>query len=106
MIKTAYKFLKYDKPKSIGVVIAIVVSVFLIGRQIGILTFLTGLMGGIINNSDKEKSQILVVDRITINANELARLDERLVREIKSIDGVEKTYPIVLAGATVTFETG
>lgn len=106
MIKTAYKFLKYDKPKSIGVIVAIVVSVFLIGQQIGILSFLMSLMGGIINNSDLEKARILVVDKITINANELGQIDERLVRELRSIEGVERTYPIVLTAATATFETG
>jgi putative ABC transport system permease protein len=47
MIKTAFKFLKYDKPKSIGVIFAIVVSTFLIGQQVGILKFLMSLMGGI-----------------------------------------------------------
>lgn len=106
MIKTAFKFLKYDKPKSIGVVFAIVVSTFLIGQQVGILNFLMSLMGGIINNSDLEKAQILVVDKITINANELGQIDERLVRELRSIDGVERTYPVVLSAASATFETG
>lgn len=106
MIKTAFKFLKYDKPKSIGVVVGIVISTFLIGQQIGVLLFLTGLMGGLINNSDTEKYQILVVDKITINANELAKLDERLVREVRSIDGVESSFPVVASGAVATFETG
>ncbi len=106
MIKTAFRFLKYDKPKSIGVIVAIVVSVFLIGQQVGILSFLMSLMGGIINNSDLEKARIFVVDKITINANELGQIDERLVRELRSIDGVERTYPIVLTAATATFETG
>jgi putative ABC transport system permease protein len=85
MIKTAYNFLKYDKPKSIGVIIGIVICIFLIGQQIGILTFLTGLMGGLIENSDTKNAQIWVVDKITVNANELARLDESLVREVKAL---------------------
>jgi len=48
MIATAYRFIRYDKVKSIGVVIGIVVSIFLIGQQIGVLSFLTGLMGGLV----------------------------------------------------------
>mgnify|MGYP001590415524 FL=1 len=67
MLKTAYNFLKYDKPKSIGVIIGIVICIFLIGQQIGILTFLMGLMGGLIENSDTRNAQIWIVDKITIN---------------------------------------
>ncbi len=106
MIKTAYNFLKYDKPKSIGVIIGIVICIFLIGQQIGILTFLTGLMGGLIENSDTKNAQIWVVDQITINANELAKLDASLVREVRSIEGVESAYPFVVTGAIASFKSG
>jgi putative ABC transport system permease protein len=106
MIKTAYKFIKYDKVKSIGVIIGIVVSIFLIGQQIGILRFLTSLMGGLISNSREDITQVWVVDNITRNANELRKLDESLVREIRSIKGVKNTYPIVVSGASVRFSNG
>lgn len=106
MISTAFKFIKYDKSKSIGVIIGIVISIFLIGQQIGILGFLTGLMGGIIENSRKDIGQIWVVDNITQNANELGKLDERLVREIRSIEGVENTYPVIAANSLVKFQNG
>lgn len=106
MIRTAFKFIKYDKSKSIGVIIGIVISIFLIGQQIGILGFLTGLMGGIIENSRKDIGQIWVVDNITQNANELGKLDERLVREIRSIEGVENTYPVIAANSLVKFQNG
>jgi putative ABC transport system permease protein len=106
MLRTAFKFIKYDKSKSIGIIIGIVISIFLIGQQIGILGFLTGLMGGIIENSRKDIGQIWVVDNITQNANELGKLDERLVREIRSIEGVENTYPVVAANSLVKFKNG
>jgi putative ABC transport system permease protein len=106
MIATAYRFIRYDKVKSSGVIIGIVVSIFLIGQQVGILNFLTGLMGGLVSNSRQEIGQIWVVDNITRNANELPKLNESLVRELKSIDGVMNTYPIVVAGASVKFENG
>lgn len=106
MIQTAFKFIKYDKSKSIGVIIGIVISIFLIGQQIGILGFLTGLMGGIIENSRKDLGQIWVVDNITQNANELGKLDERLVREIRSVQGVENTYPVIAANSLVKFKNG
>ena len=69
MISTAYMFIRYDKVKSIGVIIGIVVSIFLICQQIGVLSFLTGLMGGLVGNSRQDIGQILVVDNITRNAN-------------------------------------
>lgn len=106
MIQTALKFIRYDKSKSIGVVIGIVISIFLIGQQIGILGFLTGLMGGLIENSRKDVGQIWVIDNITQNANELGELDERLVRELRSIDGVENTYAIIASNGLVKFKNG
>ncbi len=106
MLSIAFKFIRYDKAKSIGVVIGIVISIFLIGQQIGILTFLKGLMGGIIENSNTEVSQIWVIDNITQNVNELAKLDERLVQEIRSIDGVENTFGVVATNGVVKFKNG
>jgi putative ABC transport system permease protein len=106
MIGAAYRFIRYDKVKSLGVIIGIVVSVFLIGQQIGILKFLTGLMGGLVGNSRQEIGQIWVVDNITRNANELPKLDEGLVWELRSIEGVRNTYSIVASGASVKFPNG
>jgi putative ABC transport system permease protein len=106
MINTAVKFMKYDKAKSIGVIVGIVISIFLIGQQIGILSFLMGLMGGLVDNSRKDLCQIWVVDKITQNANELGRLDERFVREIRSIEGVENTFGVVAASGLVKFANG
>jgi hypothetical protein len=96
----------YDKAKSIGVIVGIVISIFLIGQQVGTLTFLMRLMGGLVDNSNKEMGHIWVVDNITNNANELTKLDESLVREIRSIRGVENTYPVVVASAMVKFPNG
>jgi len=106
MFRTALRFILYDKAKSIGVVVGIVISIFLIGQQVGTLTFLMRLMGGLVDNSNKELGHIWVVDNITNNANELTRLDESLVHEIRSIQGVENTYPIVVASALVKFPNG
>lgn len=106
MIATAYRFIRYDKVKSIGVIIGIVVSIFLIGQQVGILRFLTGLMGGLVSNSRQDIAQIWVADNITRNANELPKLNESLVRELRSIEGVMNTYPIVVSAASVKFDNG
>lgn len=106
MIRTAYRFIRFDRVKSIGVVIGIIVSIFLIGQQVGILSFLTGLMGGLVENSRQDIGHIWITDNITRNANELAQLDEGLVRELRSIQGVKNTYPIIAAGASVKFSNG
>ena len=106
MILTVFKFIKYDTAKSIGVIVGIVISIFLIGQQIGILGFLTGLMGGLVENSRKDIAQIWVIDNITRNANELGKLDERYVREIRSVDGVANTYPVVISNGLVKFKNG
>lgn len=106
MLRTAFKFMRYDRSKSIGVIIGVVISIFLIGQQIGILSFLTELMGGIVGNANQELGEVWVVDNITRNANELAKLDESLVRAIRSIEGVENTYGIVVANGLVKFDDG
>ncbi|NUN99038.1 MAG: FtsX-like permease family protein [Saprospiraceae bacterium] len=103
MLKEAIRFIQYDKAKSIGVVIGIVISTFLIGQQIGIATFLTSLMSGMVDNSTGD---IWVVDSRTTDANSLGKLDVRKVREIRSIEGVAEAYPMVLTGGTATFPNG
>lgn len=106
MFVTALKFIRYDKAKSIGIIIGIVISIFLIGQQLGVLGFLTGMMGGLVENSREDIGQIWVVDNITRNANELAKIDEAMAGAIRSVEGVANTYPIVVANASVKFENG
>jgi len=106
MIATAYKFIKYDKVKSIGVIIGIVISIFLIGQQVGILGFLTSLMGGLISNSRQDIGHIWVVDNITRNANELGQLNESLANELRSIEGVRNSYPVIVSAASLKFSNG
>jgi putative ABC transport system permease protein len=106
MIRTAFKFMQYDKVKSFGVQIGIVISIFLIGQQAGILSFLTSLMGGVISNSRQDLAQIWVVDNITRNVNELGKIDESLVREIRSVEGVSDTWPVIVSSASMKFPNG
>lgn len=106
MIGTALKFMRFDKPKSIGIVVGIVISIFLIGQQLGTLRFLTTLMSGLIVNSNTGANDIWVIDNVTGNVNALSRIDARLVQELKSVEGVAGSYGVVIAGSTVTFEGG
>lgn len=103
MLKIAWKFIRFDKAKSIGVIVGILISTFLIGQQLGVFFFLTGLMGALATNV---KADIWVVDSKTDNVNQLGRLDIRNLRTIQGIDGVKEAFPLIIAGASCNFENG
>lgn len=103
MLKTAIRFILFDKPKSFGAVAGTIISVFLIGQQVGIFTFLTTSMGSLAkNNAD----YVWVVDERTTNVNALAPLDKRIGYGLLSIEGVESAHPIIVSGAAARFENG
>ncbi len=103
MLRYAWQFMKYDRAKSLGIVIGIVISIFLIGQQTGIFLFLTGAMRALVDNS---RADLWVVDAKTVNANALGKLDIRKLREVQGVEGVGKVYPVVVAGGTARFDNG
>ncbi len=103
MFRTALKFILYDKAKSFGALFGIIISVFLIGQQIGIFTFLTNAMSRLVENTS---TGLWVVDNKTSNVNALTQVDMRLARQIESIPGVSKVYPIVITGGAAKFANG
>jgi putative ABC transport system permease protein len=103
MLKIAWKFIKFDKAKSIGIIVGILISTFLIGQQLGVFFFLTGLMGALAKDV---KADIWVVDSKTNDVNQLGRLDIRKLRDVQSINGVEEAFPLIITGATCNFENG
>lgn len=103
MFRFALRFISYDKPKSIGVIFGIVISIFLVGQQTGIFLFLTGAMSSIVDNIEAD---IWVVDGKTTNANALGPLDTRVGRQVESLPGVKKAYPLVIAGGSAKFRGG
>ncbi len=103
ILSTAIRFIRFDKAKSIGVTIGIIISTFLIGQQLGILNFLTGLMVTTAKNSN---AQIWVIDQSSTDINQLGRLDTRKLNEVRSIVGVKEAHPIVLAGGSATYRSG
>jgi putative ABC transport system permease protein len=105
MLKNAFRFLLYDKPKSFGALFGIIISIFLIGQQVGIFLFLTGLMAGL-PNSTQSKIGLWVVNSSTQDANSLGQIDSRLQREVESIPGVSRAYPLVVAAGEAKFENG
>lgn len=103
MLRTAIRFLLYDKAKSIGAMAGVLLSVFLVGQQSGIFIFLTNAMGSLAINNP---GYIWVIDNRTTNVNNLGQLDVRIGRELASIPGVRKVYPVVLAGGSAKFQNG
>jgi putative ABC transport system permease protein len=103
MFTTALKFILYDKPKSIGALVGIIISIFLVGQQAGIFIFLTDAMKSIVANNDR---YIWVVDAKTDNVNQLAALDLRVGRQIAALPGVADVHPVVIAGAAARFTNG
>lgn len=103
MFRTAYKFIRYDKAKSLGALAGIVISVFLVGQQAGLFIFLTDAMRSIVDNN---KGYIWVTDETTTNANQLSLLDTRKGNEIASLPGVERVYPVVVATVGAKFANG
>lgn len=103
MIKTAYKFLVYDKAKSLGALFGVIISVFLVGQQTGIFLFLTGAMSALVSN---QPNYIWVVDNKTTNVNQLGTIDTRVGSQLESIKGVKKAFPLVIAGGAARFPNG
>jgi putative ABC transport system permease protein len=103
MLRFAFRFITYDKAKSIGVVLGIVISTFLVGQQTGIFLFLTGAMASLVDNT---RTDLWVVDNKTTNVNALGMIDVRVGRQLESIPGVRKAYPFIVTGGMAKFEAG
>lgn len=103
MFRTAIKFILYDKPKSLGALAGIVISIFLVGQQAGVFIFLTDAMKSLVANNNE---YIWVVDSKTENGNQLSALNMRVGRQIASLPGVERVYPVVITVGAAKFENG
>jgi putative ABC transport system permease protein len=103
MLKIAWKFIRFDKAKSIGVIVGILISTFLIGQQLGVFFFLSGLMGALATDV---KADIWVVDNKTNDVNQLGRLDIRNLRAVQGINGVKEAFPLLISGASCNYKNG
>jgi len=103
MFRFALRFLIYDKPKSIGVILGIIISTFLIGQQTGIFIFLTDAMSSLIDNT---QADIWVVDNRATDISSLSQIDIRIGNQVQSIPGVKRAYPLIIAGGTARFREG
>ena len=103
MLRFALRFISYDKPKSIGVILGIVISTFLVGQQTGIFLFLTGAMASLADNT---RADLWVVDNKTTNVNALGQIDVRIGYQLESIPGVRKAFPYIVAVGAAKFLGG
>ncbi|MCU0429292.1 MAG: ABC transporter permease [Cytophagaceae bacterium] len=103
MIKTAIRFMLYDKLKTMGALFGVIIATFLIGQQSGIFIFLTNAMSSL---SDNTRTDLWVVDPVVNNVNALGQIDARIGPELESMDGVLKAYPYLIAGGTAKFQNG
>ncbi|WP_159637595.1 ABC transporter permease [Sphingobacterium composti Ten et al. 2007 non Yoo et al. 2007] len=106
MLGLAFKFIKYDRAKSIGIVTAIVISIFLIGQQLSLLFFLMGLMGNLVGNAPVKDNQLWIIEAQSTNINAVNAIDQRLVQQIASLPEIESTHPVVLASGQASFLDG
>ncbi len=106
MLGLAWKFIKFDRAKSFGIVTAIVISVFLIGQQLSLLFFLMGLMGNLVNNAEIHENDLWIIESQSKNINSINSIDQRSVQELASLSGIERVVPVVLTNAQATFLDG
>lgn len=103
MWKTAFQFMIYDKAKLLGILFGIVISVFLIGAQLGLLDgFIESSLGIIKGNTE----YIFVVNEKSESSISLVNVDKRVAYEVQSIEGVEKVHPVIVTGATIRNASG
>lgn len=95
--------MRFDKAKSVGVVVGIMISTFLIGQQLGIFIFLTNAMQALATNV---KADIWVVDSKTKDVNQLGKLDSRTVRAVQSLPGIAEAFPVFITGAAANYQSG
>ena len=106
MLYTAFKFVRFEKSKGFGILTAIVISIYLIGIELGMFFYLANIIGGIVENSNPEYAQVFVVKKQTENINHLSPFDARWVRQLRSVDGVDDTHEFVISNVTARFPNG
>lgn len=106
MIGIAFKFIRYDRAKSFGIITAIVISIFLIGQQLSLLFYLMGLMGNLVGNAPVHDQEIWIIEGQSSNINAVNSMDQRLVQQIGSLPAVDRTYSVVLVPAQASFLDG
>jgi putative ABC transport system permease protein len=103
MLKVALRFIWYDKPKAYGILFGIILSIFLIGQNIGIGV---SLLESTISLARNNGNYIWVANNKTKQVSELAPIDMRIARELMSVRGVKRVSPMVVAAGIAKFNDG
>ena len=103
MLKEAFKFMWYDKAKMFGILFGIILSVFLIGQQLGICF---SLLNSTISLAKFNQNYIWVVSDKSQQVSDLPLLDMRIYRELMSITGVKKVNQLIVGGGSAKFSNG
>ncbi|MBC8152987.1 MAG: FtsX-like permease family protein [Bacteroidetes bacterium] len=103
MWKTAFRFLTYDRSNLAGILAGIVVSVVLVGIELGTFNNMIDNSRGLTKNYP---DNIWVVNPKTQSALQLLNLDVRVGRELQSIPGVRQVYPLVMAAGSAKSPKG
>jgi putative ABC transport system permease protein len=103
MLREAISFMWYDKAKTFGILFGVILSVFLIGQQIGICF---SLLESSISLARNNSQYIWVTSNNTKQVAELAKIDMRISRELMSVVGVKRVSPLVVAGGSAKFNDG
>lgn len=103
MLKEAFKFMWYDKTKMFGILFGIILSVFLIGQNIGICF---SLLNSTISLAKFNQNYIWVVSDKSQQVSDLPLLDMRIYRELMSINGVKKVHQLIVGGGSAKFNNG
>jgi len=106
MLALAFKFIRFDRAKSIGIITAIVISIFLIGQQLSLLFFLMGLMGNLVGNAPVKEQDLWIIEAQSNNINAVNNIDQRLVQQLASLQEIAQTFPVVITPAQATFLDG
>lgn len=106
MFSTALKFVTFEKSKSMGILTAIIISIYLIGVELGMFFYLSDLIRGIVQNANPTHAQLFVVKKQTSNINQLSSFDARWVNQLRSIEGVDNTHGFVATNVSLKFPDG
>lgn len=106
MLSTAFKFVRFEKSKSMGILAAIVISIYLIGIELGMFFYLANIIGGIVGNANPQYAQVFVVKKQTENVNQLSLFDVRWVTQLRSIEGVTATHGFIITNVSARFPNG
>lgn len=103
MLKESIKFIWYDKPKMFGILFGIILSVFLVGQQIGICF---SLLDSAISLAKFNQQYIWVVSDKSQQVGDLPLIDQRIGRALKSISGITAVHQLVLGVGEAKFPNG